>query len=68
MRILFCALAVAALSLAGATAASAQKSKKKDPLCGPNGMQLCIDRCNKAGGQSRQCPAYCSRQQVERCQ
>jgi hypothetical protein len=67
MRTLTIAVAVAAVSIIGVADAYAQKGKKAHAFCGPNGMQVCMDRCNKAGGQSRGCPQWCSRQQVDLC-
>lgn len=57
-------IAVLLLMLGGD--ATAQK-KKGDYICGPNGVQQCVQACNSRGGQARLCPQWCANEQKNRC-
>ncbi len=63
MKSLAVAFAVLASSIAFSDAgwAQAKKGASSAGSC-PGGISACIARCQKAGGQPRNCPTYCQRQ------
>jgi hypothetical protein len=67
MRPLTLLIGIVALAFWVSPPAYAQ-AKKKNYICGPNGVEICVKTCmGKAGGQPRKCNSWCSAQRNERC-
>jgi hypothetical protein len=54
-------LALAAVILAGVAALPMLAQAAPKNSC-PGGFSACVERCTKAGGQTRLCPSYCRKQ------